>query len=225
MSAAVTGQAFAPSYRYTRRVLAQNGWKMLTVDALASHTCSTCAGVVGFLVGSIGYAITSAGMHWSNVAHGQSWSIAAAVVSGSIAYAIFQLFASLIVNILDSLCVAVFFSHISQSCHCTSALVLSITSARASLGQLLMFLMDSCRYFCFAIDSEENRGRFCRSNEIPMNVVTHTPPLSSHLVYLYLKFLSRCSTAARLLPGNQTSFNLKCHLVACFQLTLSRELS
>ena len=83
----------------------------------------------------------------------------------------------------------------------------------------------SCRYFCFCADSEENRGRFCRSNEIPMNVVTHTPPLSSHLVYLYLKFLSRCSTAARLLPGNQTSFNLKCHLVACFQLTLSRELS
>jgi hypothetical protein len=200
MSAAVTGQAFAPSYRYTRRVLAQNGWKMLTVDALASHTCSTCAGVVGFLVGSIGYAITSAGMHWSNVAHGQSWSIAAAVVSGSIAYAIFQLFASLIVNILDSLCVAVFFSHISQSCVTvlSSALVLSITSARASLGQLLIFIMDSCRYFCFAIDSEENRGRFCRSNEIPMNVVTHTPQLSlgSFISQVSVQVFDSCKAAA-----------------------------
>ena len=124
MSAAVTGQAFAPSYRFTRQVLAQSGWKMLTVDALASHTCSTCAGVVGFLIGSISYAVTSAGMHWSNVAHGQSWSIAAAVVSGTIAYAIFQLFASLIVNILDSLCVAVCHSQSTQHANLATQFVI-----------------------------------------------------------------------------------------------------
>ena len=103
MSAAVTGQAFMPSYRYTRLVLEQNGWKMLTVDTLASSTCSSCAFVVAFLIGSTAYAITSAGMLWNNVEHGHLWAISAAFMSGAVANAIFQLFASLMVNVVDSL--------------------------------------------------------------------------------------------------------------------------
>ena len=67
MSAAITGQAFMPSYRYTRLVFAQNGWEMITVDALASSTCSSCSFVVGFVIGCIAYVITSAGLHWNNV--------------------------------------------------------------------------------------------------------------------------------------------------------------
>lgn len=103
MSAAITGQAFMPSYRYTRQVFAHNGWKMITVDALASSTCSSCAFVVGFLIGCVAYAIASAGMHWNNVEHGQIWAITAALMSGAIARAIFQLFAGLMVNIVESL--------------------------------------------------------------------------------------------------------------------------
>lgn len=103
MSAAITGQAFMPSYRYTRLVFAQNGWEMITVDALASSTCSSCSFVVGFVIGCIAYVITSAGLHWNNVDHGHLWAITAALMSGAIAFAIFQLFASLMVNVVESL--------------------------------------------------------------------------------------------------------------------------
>jgi hypothetical protein len=103
MSAAITGQAFMPSYRYTRQVFAQNGWQMITVDALASSTCSSCAFVVGFLIGSISYAITSAGMHWNNLEHGHLWAICAAFMSGAIAHSTFRLFATLMVNVVESL--------------------------------------------------------------------------------------------------------------------------
>ena len=135
---------------------------------------------------------------------------AAAVVSGTIAYAIFQLFASLIVNILDSLCVAV--------CH-------SESTQHANLGHKVCYFscsdpFYSCRYFCFCADSEENRGRFCRSNEIPMNVVTHTPQLSLDSC-LRLMIMPRCLTAARLLPGNQTGFN-KFYKLQVFQPIFAR---
>ena len=103
MSAAITGQAYMPSYRYTRLVLGQNGWKMLTVDALASSTCRSCAFVVAFLIGSIAYAITSVGMYWNNVDHGHLWATSAGLMSGSVAYAIFQSFARLMVNVVDAL--------------------------------------------------------------------------------------------------------------------------
>jgi xanthine/uracil permease len=103
MSAAVTGQAFMPSYRYTRLALSQNGWKMLTVDSLTNSTCSLCALVVGFLVGSIAYAFTSAALHWNDVDHGHVWAVSAALFSGFVSFAIFQLFSSLIVNVVDSL--------------------------------------------------------------------------------------------------------------------------
>ncbi len=103
MSAAVTGQAFMPSYRFTRQILEQNGWKLLTVDALASSTCSSCAFVVGFLIGSIAYAITWAGMHWNDWDHGHLWAVSAAIMSGAIAHTIFQIFSSLMINVVDSL--------------------------------------------------------------------------------------------------------------------------
>ncbi len=103
MSAAITGQAFMPSYRYTRLVFAQHGWEMITVDALASSTCNSCAFVVGFLIGSVAYAMTSVGMHWNNIEHGHFWAITAALMSGAIAYSIFQLFAGLMVNVVESL--------------------------------------------------------------------------------------------------------------------------
>jgi hypothetical protein len=103
MSAAVTGQAFMPSFRYTRLAMSQNGWKMLTVDSLANSTCSLCALVVGFLVGSIAYAFTSAAMHWNNVDHGHFLAVSAALFCGFISFSIFQLFSTLIVNVVDSL--------------------------------------------------------------------------------------------------------------------------
>lgn len=103
MSAAITGQPFMPSYRYTRLALLRNGWGMVTVDGLASATCSSCAFVVGFISGSITYAITAAAMNWNNIEHGHIWSIFAAFLSGAVAQAIFRLFATLMINVVDSL--------------------------------------------------------------------------------------------------------------------------
>ncbi len=56
------------------------------------------------------------------------------------------------------------------------------------------------RYLCFALGSEEHRGRFCSHNEIPLNVNIRLFCENIHLT-LWLRFL----TAARLSCSQQTT--------------------
>ena len=55
------------------------------------------------------------------------------------------------------------------------------------------------RFLCYVIDSEENRERFCRINDIPMNV-------DNRLFYenLCVSMICRYLTDAKLLNTNQT---------------------